>query len=222
MENLRTVANRAQAVLDAGRLLQRAGLEDRSAVTRRLVILEERAAIYASSADSVTRRHFTAADDRAPATGGDLASAISVAALDIYVSGVVLGGAALREGSPDQLGPSLARLSAAVADAQGTPGGVRLFASNDTFGATSVIEATGLFQKAVDELLIWLVKESAKTVAAQITLNVFILSPNLVFGVVKIQLHTKMEIRASAEAHNSRPHILMQGFLHVNRRNDLT
>lgn len=67
-----------------------------------------------------------------------------------------------------------------------------------------------------------MLRESARTVAAQITLNVFILSPNLVFGVVKLQLRTKMEIKASDEAHNSRPLTLMQGFLHVNRRNDLT
>jgi len=42
--------------------------------------------------------------------------------------------------------------------------------------------------------------------------------------VVKLRLFTQMEIdfKVSDEAHNIRPLIFMQGFLHVNKRNYLT
>src|SRR6185503_6099681 len=69
-----------------------------------------------------------------------------------------------------------------------------------------------------------ILRESARSVAAQNTLGVFIFSPNLVSGVEKLQLRTKMEVNCmgSNEAHNSCLLTLMQGFLHVNKRNDLT
>jgi len=69
-----------------------------------------------------------------------------------------------------------------------------------------------------------MLSESAKTVAAQIALKVFIFSPNSDLRVVKLRLFTQMEIdfKVSDEAHNIRPLIFMQGFLHVNKRNYLT